>query len=372
MPGKPEPALPGPTLSSYMAEELLRPAVKELKDYVPGKTPKEPGIIKLASNENPFGPSPMALEAIAKESQALNIYPDQKSILLREVLANKLGIEDKCIIIGNGSDEIMQLIAATYLKPGEEVIISSNTFSVYEFVTRLFDGKPVFIKLNDFAQDLAAMAAAISSKTKIIFLCNPHNPTGTFFTAAQLEAFLKKVAENVLVVLDEAYMEFADSKDFPKSLELVKQFTNLIVLRTFSKFHGLAGLRVGYGMANKDLISYMFRTKLPFNVSRLAQAGARAALDDKEFLEKTYKNNIEGKNYLYAELDKLGLEYKNTQANFVFINLKKSADQLFIEMMKQRIIIRPLTSFGLPEAIRASIGTAEQNQKFVESLKQLI
>jgi histidinol-phosphate aminotransferase len=355
-----------------MAEEILRPAVKELKDYVPGKAPKEPGIIKLASNENPFGPSPMALEAIAKENQRLHIYPDQKSILLREALAKKLGVEDKNIIIGNGSDEIMQLIAATYLKPAEEVIISSNTFSVYEFVTRLFDGKPVFIKLKDFAQDLDAMAAALSSKTKIIFLCNPHNPTGTFFSAEQLNTFLKKVPANVLVVLDEAYKDFADAKDFPDSIKLVKQFTNLMVLRTFSKFHGLAGLRVGYGVADVDLIGYMFRAKLPFNVNRLAQAGARAALDDKGFLEKTYKNNLEGKNYLYSELDKLGLEHKKTQANFIFINLKKPADQFFIEMMKRRVIIRPLTSFGLPEAIRVSIGTMEQNQKFVEALKQLL
>jgi histidinol-phosphate aminotransferase len=355
-----------------MAEELLRPAVKELKDYIPGKTPKEPGIIKLASNENPFGPSPMALEAISKESQSLHIYPDQKMLLLREALASKLGIEDKGIIIGNGSDEIMQIIAATYLKPAEQAIISSNTFSVYEFVTRLFDGKPVFIKLKDFSQDLDATAAAVSSKTKIIFLCNPHNPTGTFFTTVQLEAFLKKVPANVLVVLDEAYVEFADSKDFPDSIKLVKQFTNLIILRTFSKFHGLAGLRVGYGIANKDLISPMFRAKLPFNVGRLAQAGAKASLDDKGFLEKTYKNNIEGKIFLYAELYKLGLEYKKTQANFIFINLKKPADQFFVELMKQKIIIRPLTSFGLPEAIRVSIGTMQQNQKFVEALKQLI
>ncbi len=354
-----------------MAEEIIRPAIKELKEYIPGKTPKEPGIIKLSSNENPFGPSPKALEAINKEAKNLQIYPDQKSILLREALSKKLKIDEDCIIIGNGSDEIMQLAAATFLKSGEEVILSKNTFSVYEFVTRLLDGRPVFVDLKDYAQDLDAVAKAVTAKTKMIFLCNPHNPTGTLFTAKDLEAFLKKIPENILVIIDEAYAEYVETKDFPESLKLVKQFTNILVLRTFSKFYGLAGLRVGYGIANKDLIHYMFRAKLPFNVNRLAQAGAKAALDDTEFLERTYKNNIEGKKYLYAELDKLGLEHKKTESNFIYINVKRPADELFINMMKQRVIIRPLTSFGLPEAIRISIGTKEQNEKFIEALKKV-
>lgn len=351
-----------------MGDDLVRPAIKELKDYVPGKNPAQPGVIKLASNENPFGPSPKALEAIVKEEKNLHIYPDQKSILLREALAKKFGLKDTNIIIGNGSDEIMQLAAATFLKPGEEVIVSENTFSVYEFVARLLDGKPVFVPLKDYTQDLAALAKAITPKTKIIFLCNPHNPTGTFIPAAELDSFLAKVPQNVLVVLDEAYAEFAEDKTFPDSLKHVKAGKNVLVLRTFSKFYGLAGLRVGYGLAKPELISYLFRAKLPFNVSRLAQAGALAALDDKDFLEQTYINNQEGKKYFYAELDKLGLEYQKTEANFVFINLKKPADDLFLQLMKKGVIIRPLTSFGLPEAIRVSIGTPEQNEKFVAAL----
>jgi histidinol-phosphate aminotransferase len=353
------------------SEEFIRPAIKGIKEYIPGKTPKEPGIVKLASNENPFGPSPKALEAIAKEAKNLQIYPDQKSILLREALAKKLKVADDNIIIGNGSDEIMQLAAATFLKPGEEVILSKNTFSIYEMVTRVFDGKLVFVDLKDYAQDLDAMAAAITPKTKLIFLCNPHNPTGSLISKKALHDFLTKVPDNVLVVIDEAYIEFTDPKLAPESISYVLEGKNVLVLRTFSKFYGLAGLRAGYGIAPKELIGYMMRVKPPFNVNRLAQAGAKAALDDKAFTNKTYKNNLEGKKYLYAELDKLGLEYKKTESNFIFVNIKRSADELFMQLMKKGIIIRPLTSFGLPQAIRVSIGTKEQNQKFISSLANL-
>jgi histidinol-phosphate aminotransferase len=348
-----------------MQEEFIRPALKGIKEYVPGKTPQNPGVAKLASNENPFGPSPLALEAINKEAKSLQVYPDQKSILLREALAKKLKLKDENIIAGNGSDEIMQLAAAAFLRPGEEVILPEHTFSLYEFVTRLFDGKLVFVGLKNYAQDLDAMAAAVTPATKMVFLCNPHNPTGSMFSAAELETFLKKVPEHVLVIIDEAYMEFAEAKDFPDTLKYVREGKNVLVLRTFSKFYGLAGLRAGYGIAKKELIQYLSRVKPPFNVSRLAQAGALAALGDKVFLEKTYKNNVEGKQYLYAELDKLGLEYKKTEANFVFVNIKKNADQLFMKMMKSGVIIRPLTSFGLPEAIRVSVGTGEQSQRFI-------
>ncbi len=352
-------------------DKFVRPAIKGIKEYIPGKNPKKAGVIKLASNENPFGPSPKALEAIAKEAQRLQVYPDQKSTLLREALAKKLKIKEDCIICGNGSDEIMQMAAATFLKPGEEVIISENTFSIYELVTRVFDGKLVFVPLKNFAQDLHAIARAVTEKTKIIFLCNPHNPTGTYFSTQELEAFLTIIPESVLVVMDEAYMEFSETKDFPNSIKYVQTGKNVLVLRTFSKFYGLAGLRAGYGVAKPEIIRYMLRTKMPFNVSRLAQTGAIAALGDKKFLDKTYKNNLDGKKLLYKELDKLGLEHKKTESNFVFINTKKPADEFFIEMMRHGIIIRPLTSFGLPQAIRVSIGAPEQNKKLIAALKSL-
>lgn len=354
-----------------MKDDLVRPAVEGIPEYVPGKTPKEPGIIKLASNENPFGPSPKALEAIAREAKNLQIYPDQKSILLREALAKKFGLPDDCVICGNGSDDLLQIIGATYLNPGDEVIISKNTFSVYELVTRIFDGKMVFADLKNYGLDLEAIASAITAKTKMIFLANPNNPTGTIFTAAQFDGFLDAIPARVLVIVDEAYAEFVESREFPAPVKRLKEGRNVMVLRTFSKFYGLAGLRLGYALARQELIAPMFKTKMPFNVNRLAQAGGLAALEDKAFLDKTFKNNSDGKKYLYGELDKLGLDYKKTEANFIFINLKRPADQLFIELMKKRVIIRPLTSFGLPEAIRVSLGSREQNEKLIASLKEL-
>lgn len=350
-----------------MAGELARPAVAGIPEYVPGKTPREPGVIKLASNENPFGPSPKALAAIAAEAKNLQIYPDQKSLFLRDALAKKFGLIADNIACGNGEDDLLQIIGAAYLNPGDEVIISRHSFSVYELVSRLFDAKLIFVPLKDFSLDLDALAAAVTVRTKMIFLTNPNNPTGTIFTAAQFSAFLEKVPPHVLVVVDEAYAEFAERRDFPDTIKYVKEGRTIVVLRTFSKFYGLAGLRLGYGLARPDLIAPMLKAKMPFNVSRLAQAGGLAALEDAGFLKKTLKNNSDGKKYLYAELDKLKLAYQRTEANFILIDLKRSADEFFMSMMKRRVIIRPLTSFGLPEAVRVSIGTPEQNEKFVKA-----
>jgi histidinol-phosphate aminotransferase len=351
-----------------MADIPIRKEVEKIKDYVPGKTPTEPGVIKLASNENPFGPSPLALSAIAREASKLQIYPDQKSTFLREALGKKLEVGADCVICGNGSDDIMQILASTYINPGDEVVVPRNAFSLYELVTRIFGGQLLLADLQNDELDLAAVARAVTKKTKIIFLTNPNNPTGTIFTATEFDALLKKIPDNDLVVVDEAYAEFVENKDFPNGIKYVKEGRNVVVLRTFSKFFGLAGLRVGYGIARPELIAPLFKTKMPFNVNRLAQAGAAAALDDDGFMAKTLQNNGAGKDYLYAELDKLGLKYKKTEANFIFVNVKKPADEIFLELMRRGVIIRPLTSFGFPNAIRVSIGTPEQNEKFIAAL----
>jgi len=353
-----------------MKEFPPRKAVSEIKDYVPGKTVT--GAVKLASNENPFGPSPLALEAIAKEAKNLQIYPDQKAIILREALAAKFGVSEGGVICGNGSDDIMQIIGSTYLNPGDEVVIPKNTFSVYELVARLFDGKIVLTDLKDYEVDLQAVAKAVTKTTKLIFLANPNNPTGTSFSQKELDLLLASLPDQAILILDEAYAEFADSPDFPDSIKCIKERKNVIVLRTFSKYYGLAGLRVGYGLGCTELIQPMYKAKMPFNVSRLAQAGALAALGDTTFLEKTYQNNLEGKKYFYAELDKLGLAYKKSEANFIFVDVKRSADELFISLMKLGVILRPLTSFGFPQAIRVSVGTPEQNEKFIQSLRSLL
>lgn len=351
---------------------LIREAVNQLKDYVPGKTPTDPKAIKLASNENPFGPSPKAIDALKKAAGRSQVYPDQLALTLRGELAKTFGLTADSIVIGNGSDEVMLMITTTFLSAGEEAIICRNSFSLYEFVTRLLDGRPVFVPLNNNRQDLAAIAAAITAKTKLIFLTNPHNPTGTYLSAPDLESFLSRVPKEIVVVIDEAYAEFASAADFPKSESLLKQFANVIVLRTFSKYYGLAGLRVGYGLARPELIAPLFKTKLPFNVNRPAQAAAEAALGDKRFLEKTLKNNLEGRKQLYAALDALNLEYVKTEANFIFVNIKKPATVFCQEMMSRGVSIRPLTSFGFPEAIRVSIGTKDQNNRFIALLKALL
>jgi len=353
-----------------MAGALIRPAVEGIPEYVPGKAVK--GTIKLSSNENPFGPSPKALKAIAKEAKKLQVYPDQKATLLRAALAKKFQLAPENFICGNGSDDIMQTIAATYLNPGDEVIISKNTFSVYELVSRIFAGRLVFVETKNYEIDLERIAQAITDKTKIIWLTNPNNPSGTVFTAQALEQLLQKLPENVLVVVDEAYVEFADCKDLPDTIKYVKEGKNLIILRTFSKYYGLAGLRIGYGIAKPEIIKPFFKVKMPFNVSRLAQAGAVAALTDKTFLKKTYKNNIAGKKYLYQELDKLGLEYKKSEANFIFIDLKRPADEFCQRLIKLGVSVRPLTSFGLPEAIRVSIGTGEQSKKLISEFVKIL
>jgi histidinol-phosphate aminotransferase len=349
-----------------------RDALNKLKPYTPGENPKKPGIIKLASNENPFGPSPKALEAIKKEASRLQTYPDQKSALLREALAKKLGLTKEHIMIGNGSDEIMQLLAEAFLNAGEEVVVPKNAFGIYEMVAKLFDGQAIYAPLKDQRLDLGAFSALLTERTKLIFLCNPLNPCGTYFTQSELDAFLKKVPDKTLVVIDEAYIEFSEAQDLPQTLPLINTRENIVVLRTFSKFYGLAGLRAGYALAHPKLISYLFMVKMPFNVSRLAQAGALAALEDQAFADKTYKNNLEGKRYLYSELDKLGLNYKKTESNFIFIEVGREADGLFLEMLGQEVIIRPLTSFGLPQAIRVSIGTPAQNKKFISALKKVL
>ncbi|KAF0134923.1 MAG: histidinol-phosphate aminotransferase [Candidatus Saganbacteria bacterium] len=350
-----------------MNESLLRKNIREIKAYVPGKTIS--GLIKLASNENPFGPSPKALEAIKKETSNLHIYPDQSSNKLREALSNKFSLPAECFVCGNGSDDIMQVLAASYINQGDEVIISKNTFSVYELVSKIYDGNAVFVDLKEFAVDLGAISSAITSKTKIIFLTNPNNPTGTIFTAGEFDSFMKNIPENIIVVVDEAYAEFVESKDYPDVLKYIKQGRNVIALRTFSKFYGLAGIRIGYGIGPKELLAPLFKVKMPFNVNRLAQAAAVAALDDKKFLEKTFKNNAEGKKYFYSEFDKLEIDYKKTEANFIFVNLKRPAEEFAKSMVEKGVIIRSLQSFGLPQAIRVSIGLPAQNKKFVSLLK---
>jgi len=361
-----------------MVEKSIRKGIKKLKPYIPGKGKEEAKkagaveIIKLASNENPLGPSPKALKLIQRRLKDSSVYPDQYAIEIKTALAKKLGVKEENLTIGNGSDEIMQLAAATFLSTGDEVVLSRNTFSTYEFVTRLFDGQPIFVPLKNYSYDLPAMADKIGEKTKLVFLCNPNNPTGTIFRAAELEAFLSILPKGVIVVIDEAYSEYVESKDYPDSIKYVKQGKDIIVLRTFSKIYGLAGLRIGYAIARPEIINYLNLVKLPFNVNRTAIAGALGGLEDKAFVKKSLKLNKDGKKHLYKELEALGLKYVKTEANFIYFEIKGLADVMFMELMRRGAIIRPLSSFDMPNSIRVTVGTKKQNKRFIEALKEVV
>jgi histidinol-phosphate aminotransferase len=363
----------------FLAKEPVRPGLNNIKPYVPGKPAEEAerelnieGIIKMASNENPLGPSQKAIDAVIKHSKTLHVYPDQACFELKSMLSDKLNMPTENIAVGNGSDELMMLVGLAYLSAGDEVIISHNTFSTYETVARLMDASIVHVNLKDQKYDLDGMAKRLTPRTKLVFVCSPNNPTGTISGKAEMDKLVAAVPPETLIVIDEAYGEFVESKDYPDSLAYVRAKKNVIVMRTFSKIYGLAGLRIGYAMARPEIIRYMELVRMPFSVNRIGQMAASAALTDMHHVDISLKNNREGKAYLYAELDKLGLAYVKTEANFIYIDMKDDADRIFIEMMRRGVIIRPLASFGLPGSIRVTIGTPEQNKKFIRSLTEVL
>jgi len=345
-----------------------RKAIKNLKPYTPGK--EIPGAIKLASNENPLGPSPQAMDAIRHAADQLSLYPDGNCTNLKNKLSQKYCIKPENIVVGNGSDEILLLIAGAFIEPGDEVVIAQPTFSEYEFSARLLGAIPVFVPLTNGAYDLNAMAQAITPQTKVVYLCNPNNPTGTIFFQNDLDEFLARVPEDILVVMDEAYVEYVTHTHYPQSMHYINE-KNIVVLRTFSKIYGLAGLRVGYGLASPEIIASLNKAREPFNVNRLAQIAATAALDDEAFLQKSKENNEAGKKYLYTEFDKLSLTYLLTEANFIFAETPMAGIEIFQALMDQGITIRPMASFGCDNAVRVTIGTEEQNQALIKGLRKL-
>lgn len=363
--------------------KIARKSIQALKPYVPGKSIEEvrakynpPSITKLGSNENPLGASPAVIKALETALPRISLYPDGASRDLRKALADEHGLSPDQVVVGNGSDEVLLLIAAAFLNPGEKVLVSENTFSEYEFSGRVMDGRIVKIPLKDMRYDLAGFRKQLGKqlgkkpalRPKLVFLCNPNNPTGSYFPHEELEAFLRAAPRETLVVVDEAYCEYADAADFPRTLELLKSFPNLIVSRTFSKIFGMAGLRLGYGFAHPLLIQEMARVKTPFNVNLLVQAAALAALSDKDFRRRSIALNLEGRSFLYAGLKARGLRFIPTQANFICFQTQRPAVDLCEDMLKKGVIARALRSFGLDYWIRVTIGTQEQNGLFLEAL----
>ncbi len=358
--------------------------IESLVPYPPGKPIEElerelgiTGSIKLASNENPIGPSKKAVEAITKATSELNRYPDGSCFYLKEALSKKLTVPTDMIIVGNGSNEIIELLIRTFLTVGEggapgEVIMGDPSFAVYPLVTQAVGGKGVKVALtSDLNFDLARMLEAINKNTKIVFIANPNNPTGAMVSAAELKDFMSKVPEDVIVCIDEAYFEYVRSSDFPDTLEYIKSGKSVVLLRTFSKVYGLAGLRVGYGVASSKIINYMERVRQPFNVNSLGQAAALGALEDSEHLEEARKVNSDGLDYLFSELASLGYECVPTEANFFLVKVGEGS-KIYDALLKTGVIVRPMKGYGMDEYIRVTVGTASENKRFIEAFSVVI
>ncbi len=345
--------------------------IRTIQPYVPGKPieelERELGIshsIKLASNENPLGPSPEAVKAMQGAFADINRYPDGAGYYLKQALSQALSVSDDELILGNGSNELLDIAARTFMQAGDEAVMASPSFVVYGMAVQSVGGISVQIPLKDFRHDLAAMAEAITAKTKIIFIANPNNPTGTCNTKDEFDELMEKVTDEVLVVIDEAYYEYVSNPDYADSMRHFRAGKNLLILRTFSKIYGLAGLRIGYGIAKKEILTDMNRLREPFNTNSVAQKAALAALGDREHVAGSRKTNEEGKRYLYAELASLGIAYVPTEANFIYMPIADSM-AVYNSLLKQGVIIRPMG----PKAIRVTIGLPEENRRFIEALK---
>lgn len=358
-----------------------RDSIMRIKPYVPGKPIDEvkreldiEDVIKLASNENPLGPSAAAKNAMLEVVNHMHIYPDGSSYYLKEVIAKKYNIQTENIIIGNGSDELIKLIAETYVNPDDEVIIGSPSFSEYIFATHLMGGNIVSVPLTaEHRFDLEGMIAAITEKTKVMIICNPNNPTGTIVNKQEVNAFIAQVPEHILVVFDSAYAEYAeDDGQYESGSTYVIKYPNVIELRTFSKIYALAGLRVGYGIAAAETIAMISRTREPFNVNSMAQAAAAAALQDITHVEHSRKINHEGKKYLYDQFQQMGLKYIPTYANFIMVDVEKDSQAVFQALMKKGIIVRTGDIFGMSTYLRVTIGTEEENKRFITALKEIL
>lgn len=359
-------------------EDLIRREILGITPYIPGKPIEEvqrewglQEVVKLASNENPLGPSPLAVQAATEALVETHLYPDGNCYVLKSVLAKELGVEPEEIIVGNGCDEVIKLVAEAFFHPGDEVIVADPTFGEYAYATHLMGAKLVKVKGEGLGHDLERMAAAVTARTKAIFICNPNNPTGTMNTRDELAAFIARIPPEVLIIIDQAYYEYVEDAAYPNGIEF-KGDGRVLTLRTFSKIYGLAGLRVGYGVGDAALIAFLNRVREPFNVNRIGQMAAVAALADREHVARSMEVNRRGMEQIYRGLTALGLTYTPSVANFILFATAYPAPQVFEAMMKKGVIVRPAHIFGLPQHIRVTIGTEEQNEQFLTVLEEVL
>jgi len=357
--------------------KYAKPQLRELVAYEPGKPVEDlarelglaPGeIIKLASNENPLGPSPAARQAMIDTIDRAHFYPDGGGYYLREAVAEQLGLSMANVILGNGSNEIIEFLGHAYLQPGDEVVVAKHSFAVYRLMAQLFGAKVVDVPDPDFIADLDAMLAAITPRTKEVFIANPNNPTGTMVFQDDIDRFMERVPEHVMVVFDEAYFEFLDEP--PDVLKYVRAGRNVVVLRTFSKIQGLANLRIGYGLAAAEIIEVLQKARQPFNANGIAQAGALAGLRDEAHMDATRRVTREGRDFFQAEFLEMNLEFVPSHANFVLVRVG-DGKKVFDALLRRGLIVRAMGSYGLPEWIRVSVGTMPQNKAFIAALREL-
>ena len=357
--------------------ELANPQLRDITVYEPGKPIEEiarelgiepDAIIKLASNENPLGPSPKAARAMRAALETAHLYPDGSSFYLCKAMAAKLGLSPENFILGNGSNEVIEFLGHAFLNPGDEVITSQYTFIIYKLLASSFAACTIELPTPNFQQDLGATLDAITRKTRLIFIPNPNNPTGTLISQRAIDSFMSRVSEKIVVVFDEAYFEFLD--DPPDTLQYVREGRNVVVLRTFSKIHGLAGLRIGYAVARPDVIEVLHKARQPFNVNSIAQAGALAALDDDAHVRETKRVVDEGRAYLQEQFCELQIPFVPAVANFVMVNVGDGC-AIFEKLLQRKIIVRPLKGYGLPEWVRITVGTMEENKRLIGALREV-
>jgi len=353
--------------------------IRAISPYVPGKPleelEREYGIrdsIKLASNENPLGPSPKALKAIRQALSSLHRYPDGAGHDLIRKIARVNGVAAENVVIGNGSDDIIAMLVQAFVRPGSRVIVPQPSFLMYDISATAAGAVVDRVPLAGLGLDLEAMAERVTADTRLIFVCNPNNPTGTVVTRTAFDRFMARLPDHVVVVVDEAYIEFARNPDCLKTGSPADLTRPLVTLRTFSKAYGLAGLRVGYGIMPAELAGLLHRVRQPFNVNALAQAAAAAALDDRDFLQRAIRLIHDGLESLYAALDRLGLDYFQTESNFFLIDVKRPADEVFEEMLRQGVIVRSMRTYGYPRYIRVNVGLEEENRRFVRALETVL
>lgn len=358
----------------------LNPNLAQLPVYQPGRPIEEvarehhlpvESVIKLASNENPLGPSPKAVEAMGRVLSQLHLYPDGNAFYLKRKLAGRLAVSPENLILGNGSNEIIEFVSHALMGPGVEVVVSQYCFAIYPIMARLFGASLVTVPARGFGHDLEAMLGAITPRTRVMFVANPNNPTGTLARKGEIEALVQRIPEHVMLVMDEAYLEFLDDPADLLPLVRAGDRPNLLLMRTFSKVYGLAGLRLGYGIGHPALVAALEKVRQPFNINALIQAGAAAALDDQEHLDRTRQNNRDGLRFFSDELTRMQVEFVPSAANFLLVKVGEG-QRVFEAMQKAGVITRPMGGYQLPEWIRLSVGTPAENQRCVAVLRQAL